>query len=73
MSELPHPLTNTQLEILKAFSVELSEEELVEFRSVIAEYFFNRAVKSADEAWDKNEWTNDDVDKILASKASYSS
>ncbi|MEX0810608.1 MAG: hypothetical protein WD048_00240 [Chitinophagales bacterium] len=52
---------NVQLEILKAFSFDLDEEELKNFKDVIARYFANKA-------WDKKGFTDKYVDKILNTK-----
>lgn len=68
MTELAHPLSNTQLEILKAFSANLSEEELIEFKNMIAQYFASRAIKSADKIWDEKKWSDKDVDIMLSTK-----
>ena len=67
----PHPsspLTNTQLEILKAFAYELSEEELVEFREMVAHYFAKRAIKAADKVWDEQGWSEQTVEELLQTK-----
>lgn len=61
-------LTNTQLEILRAFSHELSEKELAEFRDVIDRYFAERAVQAANEAWDRLGWTNETAQELLKTK-----
>lgn len=68
MTELSHPLSNTQLEILKAFSANLSEEELIDFKNTIAQYFADRAIKSADKAWEQQGWSDQDVDTMLNTK-----
>ena len=65
---MKQPLSNVQLEILKAFSYHLPEEELQDFRQTIAQYFANRAVKSANQVWDEKGWTDLDVDRMLATK-----
>ncbi len=68
MSTIKQPLSNVQLEILKAFSYNLSEEELLDFRDTIARYFADRAIQSADKVWDEKGWTDEDVDKMLHTK-----
>lgn len=66
MEAIKQPLSNVQLEILKVFSHNLTEEELKEFRDTIAGYFANRAIKSANKAWEEKGWT--DVDSMLNTK-----
>ena len=68
MEAIKQPLSNVQLEILKAFSYHLPEEELAGFRETIAKYFADRAIKSANRVWDEKGWTDEDVDKMLNTK-----
>ncbi|MCB0650478.1 MAG: hypothetical protein KDC85_04315 [Saprospiraceae bacterium] len=68
MQDIKQPLTNVQLEILKAFSYQLDNEELQKLREVIADYFANRAIQSANKVWDEKAWTDEDVDKMLDTK-----
>ena len=68
MATLKQPLSNVQLEILNVFSHQLSDEELLEFKDAIAQYFADRAVRAADRAWDEKGWTDDDVDRMLSTK-----
>ena len=68
MGAIKQPLSNTQLEILKAFSHNLNEEELKDFRNTIAYFFAERAIQIADQVWDEKGWTNKDVDRMLTTK-----
>ena len=68
MQEVTQPLTNVQLEILKAFSFNLNNEELQSFKNVIAQYFAKRAIRSANKVWDEKGWKDEDVDKMLNTK-----
>ena len=68
MNESRQPLSNVQLEILKAFSHNLSNEELLDFKKLIAQYFANRAIQAANKAWEEKGWTDEDVDKLLQTK-----
>ncbi|MCC5931164.1 MAG: hypothetical protein JJU28_18090 [Cyclobacteriaceae bacterium] len=61
-------LSNTQLEILKAFSHPLDEEELVKLRKTLADFFSQRLIKEADKAWENNQWTDEKTDKLLQTK-----
>lgn len=66
MNEIQQPLSNVQLEILKAFSHRLSDEELQDFKQNIANYFAKRAIHSANRAWDEKGWA--DKDRMLQTK-----
>ncbi|MGB3589820.1 MAG: hypothetical protein WBA23_24945 [Tunicatimonas sp.] len=62
------PLSNVQLEILKAFSYNLTDEELKDFRDTVDNYFAEKAIKSANKVWDEKGWTDEDVDRMLNTK-----
>jgi len=68
MQTLSQPLSNTQLEILKAFSHPLNENDLVELRKTLADFFAKRAVVAANKTWDEKGWTDEDVDRLLNTK-----
>jgi len=68
MQEIAQPLTNVQLEILKAFSFNLDNNELQDFKDVIADYFAKRAIQSANKVWDEKGWTDEGVDRMLNTK-----
>lgn len=68
MDVIKQPLSNVQLEILKAFSYQLTDAELRDFRDTIAGYFADKAIRSANKAWEEKGWTDEDVDRMLATK-----
>ena len=68
MQQINQPLSNAQLEILKAFSYNLSKQELVDFKETIANYFAKRAVEAANRVWDEKKWIDPDVDEMLTTK-----
>ncbi len=68
MVAIKQPLTNVQLEILKTFSHQLTDNEIVEFRKTLALFFAKRATKQANQAWEDNKWTDGDVDRMLNTK-----
>lgn len=59
------PLTNLQLELLKVFSHDLSENELKEIKSLLLEYFAKKAVVEADKVWDTEKWSEKKIKTIL--------
>ena len=73
MQNLSQPLTNVQLEILKAFSFNLDKDELKDFKNFIAQYFAKRAINSANKVWDEKGWSNEKVDEVLNTKMRKSS
>jgi hypothetical protein len=48
---MPAALNNTQLEILKMFRNDQSEEELQEIKSLLVKYLSSKAVAEADKAF----------------------
>ncbi|MEL6864356.1 MAG: hypothetical protein AAFP19_08055 [Bacteroidota bacterium] len=61
-------MTNLQLELLKTFSYDLNGEELLDIKAMLANYFAQRAIQKADEAWEEKGRTDKDVDQLLETK-----
>ena len=59
------PLTNLQLELLKLYSTNLDQKDLVEIKRILANYFAQRAIKEADKIWEEKGLSNEDMDKWL--------
>ena len=68
MQPIDQPLTNVQLEVLKAFSYNLNDNDLSEFKDLLANYFAKKAIDLADKAYEENKWSDKDVDKMLDTK-----
>ena len=58
-------LTNLQLELLKLYSTNLDQKDLVEIKRLLANYFAQRAIKEADKIWEEKGLSNEDMDKWL--------
>ena len=59
------PLSRLQLELLKLYSTEMTTEELLEVKDLLARYFARKAVASADRVWDQRQLTNEEMDAWL--------
>lgn len=57
--EAANGLTNLQLELLKIFSIPLKEEQLLEIKVLLSQYFAEKATTEMDRLWDEKGWTND--------------
>ena len=57
--------TNVQKELLKLYAREVSEKELLEIRQLLVNYFAKKAIVNADKVWDKNEYDEDWVYRML--------
>ena len=59
------PLTNMQLELLKLFKIGVSSDELKELKSVISNFYAQKAITEADRLWDERRLTQDDMENWL--------
>lgn len=59
------PLSNVQAELLKLFSAEIPENDLLELRKVIAKFLLEKARDNADAVWDKKGYTDEKLQEIL--------
>ncbi len=59
------PLTNVQVELLKLFSVDLPEEQLIELKRVMAKFFLDHARDRADEIWDEKGYSDEKLNNLL--------
>ena len=51
------PLTNAQLELMKLFSHDLSEEDLLALKRTMANFFADRASDAMDKVWEEKGWS----------------
>ncbi len=65
MRPIEKPLTPLQVELLKMFSTEISEEEVLDIKRLLAKYFADKASDEMDELWKKRGWTNDTMEDWL--------
>jgi len=61
------PLNNNQLEILKLFSRELDDKDLLEIKRLIVRYLAEKVTKLADQAWEEKNWTQDEMERLINS------
>jgi hypothetical protein len=65
MTVINKPLTNLQLELIKMFSLDLSEAQLLDVKKLLSGYFADQASDEMDRLWDENNWTNETMDSWL--------
>jgi hypothetical protein len=63
MMEHSKGLTNLQMELLKIFSYNLSEHQLMEIKSLLSKYFSEKATVEMDKLWDEKGWDNNLMDE----------
>ncbi len=59
-----HSLSNLQLELLKTYSRDVSDEDILAIRQFLARYFAEKAMNLADRAWETNNWTTADSQRL---------
>ena len=67
-SSLKQPFNNAQLELLKVFSHNLPENELLALKKLIANFFAEKLISQADKKWDEMQWSDADMDQLLEQK-----
>jgi len=65
MAIIDKPLSNMQLELLKLYSQDIEEKDLLAIKKLLAKYFAEKASDEMDKLWDKNLWSDDTMDKWL--------
>jgi hypothetical protein len=48
-----HKFSNIQLELLKLYANDVSDEDLMVFHNFISKYFAEKAIKEANKLWDE--------------------
>ncbi len=59
---IQQPFSNIQLELLKLYSRDIPESDLIQIKSFLARYFAEKAMDEADRIWEEKEYT---AEKIL--------
>ena len=67
-SILKQPFTNVQLELLKTFSHNLPENDLLDLKKTLATFFANKLVNQANKVWDEQKWNDEKVASLIKTK-----
>lgn len=59
------PLSNVQLELLKLYSTNLSEKDILELKDVLARFYAEKSIELADNVWQQKGYTAEDMNSIL--------
>jgi hypothetical protein len=65
MSVLNYPLSNAQVELLRLFNTNLSENELAELKNLLSVFYAKKAISQADAIWDEKGLSDQDMEKWL--------
>jgi hypothetical protein len=58
-------LSNLQLELLKMFARQVPEEDLIAVRSMLVQYFAQKAIAQADAVWEEQGWKASDTEDLI--------
>ena len=59
------PLSNVQQELLKLYSSDIGEADLLHIKRYLATYFADKAIQEADKIWNEKSYTNDTMNQWL--------
>jgi hypothetical protein len=52
----PTTLSNMQKELLKLYATDIPEQQLQEIKTLLSEYFANKATEGFDQIWEEKKW-----------------
>jgi hypothetical protein len=59
------PLSNIQQELLKLYSSDIGEADLLHIKRYLASYFASKSIQEADKIWDEKGYSNDTMNQWL--------
>jgi len=59
--ETQNKLSNLQIELLKTFSYDLDEKQLLEIKDLLTNYFADKATQEMEKLWDKQNWDDSKI------------
>lgn len=64
-NQITTPLSNMQLELLKLFTHDIEESDLIALKRLMVKYLSEKASRLADKVWKDKNWTAKDMDDFL--------
>ncbi len=65
MESINYPLSNMQLELLKLFSRDIDEKDLVAIKRLIVKYLADKLEEKTNKVWEQKGWTEETMDEFL--------
>ncbi|MBS1565663.1 MAG: hypothetical protein JST39_14835 [Bacteroidetes bacterium] len=59
------PMSNLQHELLKLYSFNVADADLLHIKRYLAKYFAEKALDEADKVWDEKKYSNDTMQQWL--------
>ena len=63
MTAISKPLSNIQMELLKLYSMDIEDKDLLQFKNYLAQFFMQKAIDEADKIWDEKGYSNELMDE----------
>ena len=63
MTAISKPLSNIQMELLKLYSMDIEDKDLLHFKNYLAQFFMQKAIDEADKIWDEKGYSNELMDE----------
>lgn len=57
-------LTSLQLELLKIFSEQIDNKQLLEIKDLLKNYFAKKITSQVDELWEQEDWDSNKIDEL---------
>ncbi len=65
MTAVQKPMSNIQLELLKVYASNISEEDILHIKDYLARYFMQKAITEVNKIWVERGYTNELMDEWL--------
>jgi len=69
MDELKFPLSNVQMELFKICSTNLSDTDIEELKTVLAQFYAAKAIQHVNKIWDTRGLTDTHMEALLNTKS----
>ena len=67
MVQTSQKMSNLQLELLKLYANQVSDDDLRAIHLIMSNYFANKAIEEANRVWDAQNWNDQKVNELLNS------
>jgi hypothetical protein len=68
MTAISKPLSNIQMELLKLYSMNIEDKDLLHFKNYLAQFFMQKAIDEADKVWDEKGYSDELMDEWVNSE-----
>lgn len=58
---IPQPFSNLQLELLKLYARKVSDRDLLQIKTLLGQYFADKASDLADQVWEEKKLTEEKI------------